>query len=502
MTKGTPSQAVDGGAASEHDLVQALPVPALLIGRDGSIVRVSAALLELLGLDRTGAAGDFEKRVSPQELERLRNAAVACLDDGVDGSVEIRLVDGADRETRLVWKLRPGGGGSFLIATGSVQTGDPTTMAPAELANTAQRVERELAMHQAALDAHAIVAITDPAGRITFANDKFCEISKYPREELLGKDHRILNSGYHPPVFFRQLWATIQAGNVFRAEIRNRAKDGSYYWVDSTIVPFRDEHGAISQYVAIRSDVTEKKRFNERLMQSSKFAAIGELTANIAHEVNNPIGIISGKARLLMSRHGDGMSEKVSEEIGKIVVQCDRLSELTRRMLDYSRPTPTQKIRLDLHQPLRRALDFVAHRAKTGQIEIEDQLQEGIPDVLANGNELEQVFLNLFLNAMDAMPDGGRLRVRTRDENCIGESLVVVIVEDTGNGVPEAIRDRIFDPFFTTKSEDGTGLGLAISYGIVRSHGGMIELENPGEGGSRFRLSFPAWDTARKEIDA
>src|SRR6187200_1304074 len=162
-----------------------------------------------------------------------------------------------------------------------------------------QRSEKELADIKFALDESAIVAITDQRGIINYVNDKFCEISKYSRQELLGQDHRIINSGYHSKEFIRNLWTTIASGKVWRGEIRNRAKDGSYYWVDTTIVPFLNDQGKPYQYMALRYEITARKASGERLREQEALARLGQMAAVVAHEVKNPIAGIRGALQVI-----------------------------------------------------------------------------------------------------------------------------------------------------------------------------------------------------------
>jgi PAS domain S-box-containing protein len=324
-----------------------------------------------------------------------------------------------------------------------------------------------------ALDQAAIVATTDQRGIITYVNDKFCEISKYSREELLGQDHRIINSGFHSKDFIRDLWRTIAQGRVWRGEIRNRAKDGSFYWVDTTIVPFLDQAGKPRQYLAIRSDITQRKAAEARLREQAALTQLGELATIVAHEVRNPLAGLRGSLQVLETRLPPDMRER--EIVGAMIERIDALDDKVEDILLYARPK-TPKLQSVALAPM--VSDVMASAAAASPFGSPPSVRVEDVAVVADAEMLRAVLLNLLLNASQA---GGADPVEVTTST--GEGRCYVSILDRGPGIPADVREKVFEPFFTTKRR-GTGLGLAIVKRLMDLQGGSVTLRDREGGGN------------------
>ena len=344
------------------------------------------------------------------------------------------------------------------------------------------RSVKDLADTNFALNQAAIVATTDVKGQITFVNEKFVEISKYSREELLGRDHRIINSGYHSKEFIRDLWHTIANGRIWRGELRNRAKDGSIYWVDTTIVPFLDERRKPYQYMAIRYDITDRKRSEERLREQAALARLGEMAAVVAHEVKNPLAAIKGALQIIGGRMADGSRDRAI--VGDVVARVDSLNDIVQDLLVFARPRDPQLAPVALSEMMENTSALIRRDPTYASLSID--LSGGNPVVQADVEQLRTVFLNLLLNAAQATGASGRVRIAIAADDLAA----TVAIADNGPGIPDEIRAKIFEPFFTTKHR-GTGLGLPTARRVIERHRGTLEVDCPESGGTVVTVTLP-----------
>lgn len=361
----------------------------------------------------------------------------------------------------------------------------------------------ELSAFKAALDEHAIVAITDRRGKITYVNDKFCTISKFAREELLGQDHRIVNSGHHSKPFIRELWETIKGGRVWSGEIKNRAKDGTFYWVATTIVPFLDEHGQPSQYIAIRADITERKRAEERVVQlnaelqagsAQLVEANGELESfsySVSHDLRAPLRHVQGYVELLDRASAGQLSAKAQRYVEIIKAASVDMGQLIDDLLEFSRMgrAEMRESRVELaalvHETIRKLEMATAGRNIVWQV-------APLPVVLGDPAMLQQVMANLVGNAVkySARRDPARIEIA-----CAGDEdgRAVLFVRDNGAGFDMQYVDKLFGVFQRLHRADefeGTGIGLATVRRIVARHGGRAWAEGAPDQGATFYVTL------------
>ena len=344
---------------------------------------------------------------------------------------------------------------------------------------TIQNYLEEISKIKNALDQSAIVAITDRDGTITQVNENFCKISKYSYKELVGENPRILKSGYHTTKFYLEQWDAISNGKIWQGEFKNRAKDDSFYWVKTIIIPHVKD-GEITEYVSIGIDITKEKELMEKLGNSQKLATIGELSARVAHDIRNPLSIIKNNFELM--RYKDPkFAKKHSDALERIQRAILRITHQVDNVLDYVRPLTLTLKQENLHTIMKSALD---------KVEIPDKIKVRYfkNDVFLTCDylKIEVVLINIITNAIQAMGMKGTLDI-TCDVN---DDNLVLEIRDTGPGIPENILPRIFDPLFTTK-QIGTGLGLSSCKSIIEHHGGIINVKSEMGTGTSFIIILP-----------
>lgn len=338
---------------------------------------------------------------------------------------------------------------------------------------------RELADLERALNEATIFAITDHEDKLLYANDNFCSTYKYSREELLGKKHDMFSSNFHPSSFFRHVWDTIESGEVWKGEILNQAKDGTKYWLDTTIIPFVDGNGKRYKHISIQYDITEKRNTEETLRKTEKLGMIGELAAGIAHEIRNPLTTIRGFVQLMNEK------EIASQYGDTILDEIDRINFIVSEFMIFAKPHQIQFTDCHLTSILRSVIKFLEPEALLRNVNIEYDFPREEVCISGEKNQLKQVFLNLIKNSIEAMPSGGKIAivVEKTDER------ISITIQDEGVGMKSEQVKKLGEPFFTTK-EKGNGLGLMVSYKIIQNHNGMIHVSSELNEGTTFHISF------------
>lgn len=330
------------------------------------------------------------------------------------------------------------------------------------------------------------IQITDANGLMVYVNPAFEHASGFSKEELIGKNPRILSSGRHSRDFWGKVWRYILGGKVWVGQVENRRKDGSPLHTELLISPIVGDQGKVIGFLGAHRDITEQKMLEQQLVRSQKMESIGTLAAGIAHEVGNPLTSISSLVQVIQRTTND---EPAKEKLELIKNQINRIARIIRDLVDFSRPSTNVERPTDVNRVVRDALNIVQYGKKVKGISFEVVLNESLPPLMLVADQLTQVFINILINAVDSFEGkSGTIQVVSG----MNDGSVEIRIIDSGKGISKDDRDKIFEPFFTTKEVgEGTGLGLWVSYGIVRNFRGDILVEsNPGKG-STFTVVFP-----------
>ncbi|HWS88081.1 MAG TPA: response regulator [Pyrinomonadaceae bacterium] len=323
-----------------------------------------------------------------------------------------------------------------------------------------------------------------------------------PRRDVLGRNIFDVLKRQPREAMEREFDAAFRTGDIQRIEQEARGRDGSArHWLVSK-VPMRIDGKEVSHVITVGEDITARVQANRAVARTERLAAVGRLAAGVVHEINNPLATISACAEALESRvsegaYGEGPDvEDLREYLQLIRGEAFRCKQITNGLLDFSRARSVEPAPVNVSEVVESAARLLAHQKRGASIKIEVEASDALPLVSGDMGQLQQAVIILAENAIDAMPRGGTLTMRTLCEEDGEHESVVVEVSDTGQGIPAEIRERIFDPFFTTKEVGrGTGLGLAVCYGIVTEHGGRIGVESAVGRGSTFRIVLPATKT-------
>lgn len=331
------------------------------------------------------------------------------------------------------------------------------------------------------------IFMVDAAGMISYATPRLAEISGYAVDELIGCSWSLF-VGAEESQDLPSLLATFKDGHRARIEARLRRRDGKDRHIAVGIVPLFEE-GVFAGLLGVVADLTDEVELRRRLQQAEKLSAIGGLVSGVAHELNNPLTVVRGYTQILQARDDMG---PVSRELRAITEQAERAARIVQGLLTFAREREPVREPVRLNAVLESVLDQRGEPLAAAGIRVARSLAADLPDISGDSYQLQQVFLNILINAEQALAErggGGVIHVRTMAR---GKDEVVAEIRDNGPGIAAGVIDRIFDPFFTTKADRlGTGLGLSVCYGIVNAHNGRIWAESVEGQGAAFFVALP-----------
>ncbi len=475
-----------------RSLFEQMPMPLYRSTVAGQYLDVNLAYIRMMGYpDRETLlkVNTADLNLNPEDCQCWRTIAER---DGIvrDFVMQLQRHDRTSFWVRNTSRAVRDNEGRVLFFEGSLEDITERIQAEASIRKLSQAIEQN----------PASMIITDVTGKIEFVNTKFTQITGYSVAEVLGLNPRILKSGETTVEEYRELWKTIGSGGVWHGVFHNRKKNGELFWENATIAPVRNAENVITHYVAVKEDITERKKLEEQFRQTQKMEAIGQLAGGVAHDFNNMLGVILGHAEMAMVKAAP--SDSLRGDLEEIMAAALRSTEITRQLLAFARKQTIMPKVLDLNKTVEGMLKLL-RRLIGEDIDLAWVPGADLSPVKIDPSQIDQILANLCVNARDAIAGVGKVTIETQkadfDEKYCAEhegfspgKHVMLAVSDNGSGMDKQAQEKIFEPFFTTKGlGKGTGLGLATVYGIVKQNAGFINVYSEPEHGSTFKIYLP-----------
>jgi PAS domain S-box-containing protein len=485
------AQAVMAEAKALSDaVINSLPGVFLLFDLEERLLRCNDEFARLVSLPEGATSAHLlRERVLAEDQVRVAEEVRRAIETGqADFEARFAVPDGV-RVYRFVIRSMHQNAQPYLVGMGF----DITERKKAE--------EERALLATAIVQTSETVMITDAQADIVYVNPTFERTTGYAAPEVLGRNPRLLKSGRHDAAYYLGMWEVLSRGEVWRGRIVNKRKDGSLYEEEAIISPVRDTSGRIANYVALKHDITHQQELEAMLRQSQKLEAIGQLAGGVAHDFNNILAALMMNLSYLMEN--TGLDERTRKGLEEMDACAQRAANLTRQLLMFSRRSILEIRVLNLGQVIGNLMKMLG-RLLGEHVKLVFEHAGDLPYVKGDAGMLEQVLMNLMVNARDAMPLGGQITLSAQAVTVPSGKdpgrphgpaapHVLVTVSDTGCGMDSATVQRVFEPFFTTKEAGkGTGLGLATVYGIIQQHQGWIEVSSEMGVGTTFRIFLPA----------
>ena len=510
-----------------HELLNVLPNPVFFKDREGKFIGCNQAFVNLTGVEQEELQGKTARDVLDGQLTEIAAATDRKVFDSLGQQYyesEVILPDGRKRYYGIMkdcFRRRDGSVGGVIGCFFDLT----------EIKETERKLERLFLVVEQANEA---IVITDLEGSIVYCNPAFTRVTGYSQAEALGQNPRILKSGRQDEAFYQELWATITAGETWHGTFKNKRKDESLFDEQAVIFPVKNKAGAIINYAAVKRDVTKEKLLEDQLRLSQRMEAVGQLAAGVAHELNTPIGFVASNTesvknyvaqfkqlilryqefidkvvqtqpgllpdelKRLREAEEDAHLDFILEDLDDLFAETEegfeRISQIVVKLREFSRVDHGDE---SGHYNINKAIEttLVVSRNEYKYVaEAETDLAADLPDIVCNSGEINQVLLNIIVNAAQAIKeqqrqDKGFIRIATDFD----DQWVRCRISDDGPGMSEEVKEKIFHPFFTTKAVGtGTGLGLYISYDIiVNKHGGKLQVESSPGQGTTFIIYLP-----------